>query len=84
MASSAKINLKFGFADDTDRAFELAGFDSDAAVVSPATLKARIKNFDFSAFSDTYISESGATCTGVTAATISKVTETEINLKATE
>ncbi|MBQ7705054.1 MAG: hypothetical protein IJT73_06490 [Selenomonadaceae bacterium] len=84
MASSATVKLRFGFADDTDRPFELGGFDSDAAVVNATTLKTRVKALDPATFAGKFISEGGATCTGITAATISKVTETEINLKASE
>lgn len=80
MASTATVKLNFGFADDTDRKFELGGFDSDAAVADADTLREKVKAFDPATLDGAFISEGGATCTGILAATIVKLSENEINL----
>lgn len=86
MATNNKIKIVNSFADDTTRDIEFSGFDSDCAVLTPNTLRQRIKdlNSDTSAFDAFYISDSGASCVGITAASIYKVTETDINLHVGE
>lgn len=86
MATTNKIKLVNTFADETTRDFELEGFDSDCAVLTPATLKQRIAalNSDTTAFSAFYLSDGGATFDKITGATISKQSETDIPLHTGE
>ena len=82
MASSAKIKMQMSFADDTTRDIEISPLDPTSAAVTNA--KTNIKALDVADFGGKYISEGGATCTGVAAATVVKVTETDINLHVSE
>lgn len=86
MATNNKIKIVGTFGDDTTRDIEFSGFDSDCAVLTPNTLRQRVKdlNSDTSAFDAFYISDGGASFTAITAATIYKVTETDINLHVSE
>ena len=83
MATTNKIKLTNKFADETTRNIEFAGFDSDAAVLTASTLKTRINNLntDTTAISPFYLSDDGASFTGITGATIVIDNETEIALK---
>lgn len=80
MASSGKIKIDFGFADETARKIELGPFAVDAAAITDA--KTNIKAFDPADVQGIFLSDGGATCTGVTAATVVTTEETEINLNA--
>lgn len=82
MANTSTIKMNFGFADDTNRSIELGPFAPTAAAVTNA--KTNIKAFDPNEVQGLYISEGGASCTGITAASVTTINETEINLKATE
>ncbi len=86
MATNNKIKIVNSFADDTTRDIEFSGFDSDCAVLNAATLKARIAavNSDTSTFDAFYLSDGGQTFTAITGATITKITENEINLNVGE
>lgn len=86
MATNNKIKLVNSFGDDTTRDIEFAGLDSDCAVLTPNVLRQRIKDLNSvtSAFEAFYISDGGASFTAVTAATITKITETDINLHTGE
>ena len=83
MATTNKVKLTSMFADETTRNIEFVGFDSDAAVMTASTLKARINNLntDTGAFAAYYLSDDGASFTGITGATIVIDNETEIALK---
>ena len=48
------------------------------------TLRTNVKAFDPAAIAGIYISEAGATCTGITAASVFEVEESEINLNVSE
>lgn len=80
MAEQSKIKIVYGFADDTERPIEMGPFASDAAIVNATTAKQRIKAFDPNTIKDLFVSDAGSSCTGITAATITKLKETEINL----
>ena len=80
--SSAKIKLNFGFADDTERPIEIGPFAPTAGAVTNA--KTNIKAFDPADVAGLYLSDGGASCTGIVGATITKVSETEINLNVSE
>jgi hypothetical protein len=86
MANTNKIKIVNGFADETTRDIEFVGFDSDCAVLTPNTLRSRIQNLnsDTSAFNAFYLSDGGQSFTGVVGATITKIKETDINLKVSE
>lgn len=82
MASTGKIKMVAQFADDTNREIELQPFAPTAAAITNA--KTNIKAFDPQSVKNLYISESGASCTGIVAATVTKITETDINLNVSE
>lgn len=78
MAATTKINLTNAFANDDKVKMELGPFDSDTIVIE--TLRTNIQNFDASLISDTYISEAGSPFASISAAVVTTVDETEINL----
>ena len=82
MAGKAIIELTNSFADETTRKLELGPFDTDAAVAHSMALKANVAavNSDVSVIASTYLSEGGASFTGITAASITITNEREINL----
>lgn len=82
MASTAKIKLQFNYTDDSTRDLEISPLDPTSAAILNA--KTNIKAFDTAAVASSFISEGGASCTGIGAATIVKVTENEINLNVSE
>lgn len=82
MANTAVIKMQMAFADDTNRAIELGPFAPTAAAVTNA--KTNIKAFDPDDVAGLYLSEGGATCTGVAAASLTVTEKTEINLKVSE
>lgn len=75
-----KIKITFGFADSTTRKVELGPYSSktDSAV---ANAKSRIKAFNVDEIADIYVSDDGAACTGIVAASYETVTDREIDLK---
>lgn len=82
MASSAKIKMQMSFADDTTMDVEISPLDPTSTAITNA--KTNIKAFDPASVQGVLISEGGATCTGIAAATVTKVTETDINLHVGE
>ena len=82
MASTGKIKVNFGFGDETARQVEIGPFAVDAAAITNA--KANIKAFDPATVQGLYLSDGGATCTGVVSATVVTTEDTEINLNVTE
>lgn len=79
---AAYIELTNGFADGSTRKLELGPFDSDAAVVHSLALKNAIAqvNSDVAVVSSLYLSQGGASFTGITGAVIDVTTKREINL----
>ena len=77
--SKAAVKLTMAFADKTTRDLEISPLAPDAADAS--TIKARVKAFNPADVAGLYISDDGATCTGITAASITVTDEREINLK---
>lgn len=80
MATST-LKLTFGFGDESKRDLSLAPFATNAAAISGA--KANIKAFnasDTAVIAGLLLSDAGASCTGIAAASIITVNETEINL----
>ena len=76
--SKAAVKLTMAFADKTTRDLEISPLDVSAADAS--TIKARVKAFNPADIAGIYISDGGATCTGITAASITVTNEREINL----
>ena len=82
MATFGEVKITNSFADDTTRDIKFSGIDPTSAAFTGA--KSRIKAFDPSAIANLYLSDGGASYTGITAATLVEVTETPFNLNATE
>lgn len=84
MATST-MKLTFGYEDESKRDISFGPFAQNAAAISGA--KANIKSFnanDVSSVADLLLSDDGASCTGIIAASIITVNETEINLNDAE
>lgn len=76
--SQAIIKLTPAFADGTTRDLEIGPLATDTAVAN--TVRQRVKAFNPSDVANVYVSDGGASCTGITAASILVTDETEINL----
>lgn len=76
--SKATIKLTTAFADETTRDIEIGPLAVSAAGAS--TIKARVKAFNPADVANFYVSDSGSSCTAITAASIIVTNETEINL----
>lgn len=76
--AKATLNLTFSFADETTRKLELGALTVEAADVE--TIRTKVKAFDPATVAGLYLSDGGATCTGISAANITITNETEINL----
>ena len=76
--AKATIKLTTAFADETTRDLEFGPLATTAAGVE--TIRTRVKNFDPSSVQGLYISDGGSSCTGITAASITVINESEINL----
>lgn len=76
--AKATISITTAFADETTRVLEFGPLATTAAGVE--TIRNRVKNFDPTDVQGLYLSDGGATCTGITAAEITVTNETEINL----
>ena len=77
MAKST-IKLTTDFADDTKRDLEFGPLEPSAAVAN--TIRARVQAFNPADVAGVYISDGGASCTGISAASIITTDEREINL----
>ena len=85
MAQTSNIKLTFGYADETKRDFTIGPFATNASAISGA--KANIISFnenELDSVKNLLLSDDGATCTGIIAASIISVTETDINLNDAE
>lgn len=82
MAQTATLKFTSTFADESTREVELGPFDANATVVNPQQVRANVRTFnaDIANIANLYLSDSGASCTGITAASIYVTTENEINL----
>ncbi len=79
MAAKSDLKLTFGFADETTRDLKIGSFAPSAT----SGFKTNIKNFNQNAVDDIkelLLSDDGATCTGIVAASIETETITDINL----
>lgn len=74
----ATIKLTSTFADDTTRDLEIGPLAVSAATADD--IRTRIKNFNPATIQGLYLSDGGATCTGITAASITVTNRTEIAL----
>ena len=84
MATST-MKLTFAFEDETKRDISFGPFGQGAAAISGA--KTNIKAFnanDVDSVAGLLLSDDGASCTGIIAASIVTVNETEINLNDAE
>ena len=82
MAQNAFIKLTSSFADETNRVLELGPFDTTATNVTPQQVRANVRTFNtnIANIANLYLSDEGASCTGITAASIIVSRENEINL----
>lgn len=80
MAAQTEIKLTFNYDDETTRDIKIGPFDTDAAVVQASALRTSAKAFNPQTVKGFFLSDTGATCTGLTGATIYETSETEINL----
>ena len=78
MASTVKFKIQNQFEDDTTRDLEFGPFAQDA--INSETLRTNIKNFDVDAIKNYYLSDDGASFTGIAAATITELNERDIPL----
>lgn len=76
--SQAFVKLTTDFADETKRDLEFGPLATTAADVE--TIRTRVKNFDPADVQGLYLSDGGATCTGISAASITVIGKREINL----
>lgn len=76
--SQATIKLTTAFADKTTRDLEFGPLAVSA--VGASAIRAKVKAFNPADVAGIYISDGGATCTAITAASIIVTNETEINL----
>ena len=76
--SKAVVKLTTAFADKTTRDLEFGPLNPVTA--TPATIKERVKAFDPADVAGVYVSDGGASCTAITAASLIVTNETEINL----
>lgn len=81
MAKTAELKIKSAFADDSARDLK---FPLNPNTVNIETIRANAKAFDPAAVAGIYISEAGATCTGIAGATLFETDENEINLNVSE
>lgn len=84
MATST-MKLTLGYGDENKRDISFGPFATTAAAITGA--KANIKAFnqnDLPAVADLLLSDDGVSCTGIAAASILTVNETEINLNDAE
>lgn len=81
MAKTAELKIKNAFADDSNRDLK---FPLNPNTVNIETIRANAKAFDPNTIKDIYISETGATCTGIAGATLFETDENEINLNVSE
>lgn len=78
MANTAKFKIVNSFSDDSTRDLEFGPFAAGA--INSETLRTNVKTFDVDAIKNLYLSDEGASFTGITSATIVETNETEINL----
>ena len=79
--ATTNIKLSFGFTDETTRDLNIGPFATNAAAVTGA--KTNIMAFNSNDVNDVaglILSDDGASCTGIVAASIITTNETEINL----
>lgn len=76
--SKATIKLTTAFADETTRDIEFGPLAVSAAGAS--SIKARVKAFNPADVAGLYVSDGGATCTAITAASVIITNERDINL----
>ena len=81
MAKTAELKIKNMFADDSSRDLK---FPLNPTGLNKETIRSNIQAFDPATIANIYISEAGATCTGIAAATLFETEENEINLNVSE
>lgn len=80
MAAVSTIKLVTAFADETKRELEIGPFAPTASVITNAKTNIASVNNNISDFADFYVSEGGASATGIISAQIITLNEREINL----
>lgn len=75
-----QIKIENSFADNTKRKMTIGNFADNSAAVNPTTVKSNIRNINSntSDIANLYLSEGGASFTGITYAEIYIETQTEI------
>ena len=82
MAAKSEIELTTSFADGTNRKITVGPLSPEVA--TPSAIRGKIKNFNdnIADIAENYLSDSGASCTGITAASITTTEETKFDLKS--
>ena len=80
MATTSILKVKTGFADESVREHEFGPFASSATAITNAKTNIATFNTNINDIKNLYVSDSGASCTGIIAASITTSTETDINL----
>lgn len=81
----AILSAEFGFADDTSRVVTFEPYNASSLAV--AGFKQRVKNFNStipSSFQSTFLSNDGASCTGIISASVTSTEKTVIFAKSAE
>ena len=82
--TNATIKLKAAFADETTREVTLGPIDANADVITNVKTNIATFNSNINNLQGLYLSEGGATCTGISAATLTVETDDPINLNDAE
>lgn len=79
MATEAKIKITFGFADESTRDIDIGPYPgtTDSAI---QLAKTRIKNFNPEPIASLFLSDEGASCTGIVDARVIVTSINEIDL----
>lgn len=80
--TTGEIKITNSFADDTTRDVKFTGLDPNSDAFKNA--KTNIKAFSPAAIATAYLSDGGASYTGITAATLTEITRDPFNLNDSE
>lgn len=82
MAATAEVKVVTAFADDSTRDLKFGPFTASDTLAS--AIKTRVKAFNPATVQNLYLSDGGATCTRIAAASVTETEVEEINLNAAE
>ena len=78
MATTSTLKIKTAFADEATRDHEFGPFATTAAAITNIKTNIATFNNNIENLQGLYLSDGGASCVGITAASIVTATETEI------